>query len=166
MTQPPRPKTQKLFDRFVLMRGLWQGLGLMGLLLLVYGVTRSVLPIDAQRDQLARTLSFVVLVLANLALIYVNLSWSRGVARSIKRLNFPFVCIVIASLVALGLALYVPALTRLFAFTEPTPVMLLIAMAVAGISLIWFELIKNLRVHYQVESQQGAREGYSDSKPA
>lgn len=166
MTQPPRPKTQKLFDRFVLMRGLWQGFGLMGLLLLVYGVTRSVLPIDAQRDQLARTLSFVVLVLANLALIYVNLSWSSGVGRSIKRLNFPFVCIVIASLVALGLALYVPALTRLFAFTEPTPVMLLIAMAVAGISLIWFELIKNLRVHYLVESQQGAREGYSDSKPA
>jgi Ca2+-transporting ATPase len=166
MTQPPRPKTQKLFDRFVLMRGLWQGLGLMGLLLMVYGVTRSVLPIDAQRDQLARTLSFIVLVLANLALIYVNLSWSRGVGRSMKRLNFPFVCIVIASLVALGLALYVPALTRLFAFAEPTPVMLLIAMAVAGLSLMWFEFIKNLHVHYLVDSQQGMREGYSDSKPA
>jgi hypothetical protein len=41
-----------------------------------------------------------------------------------------------------------------------------IAMAVAGISLIWFELIKNLRVHYLVESQQGMQEGYSGSKPA
>ncbi|NDI84273.1 HAD-IC family P-type ATPase [Undibacterium sp. B2R-29] len=166
MKQPPRPKTQKLFDRFVLTRGFWQGLGLMGLLLLVYGVTRSVLSIDVQRDQLARTLSFIVLVLANLALIYVNLSWSRGVGTSIKRLNFPFVCIVTASLVALGLALYVPALTRLFAFAEPTPVMLLTAMAVAGLSLMWFEFIKNLHVDYLVDSQQGMREGYSDSKPA
>ncbi|WP_395686685.1 cation-translocating P-type ATPase [Caenimonas koreensis] len=79
MKAPPRRPDQRLFDGAVMKRGLWQGAGLLVLLLATYAGTRVLAPMDEGRDEMARAMTFVVLVLANLALIHTNRSWTRTV---------------------------------------------------------------------------------------
>jgi Ca2+-transporting ATPase len=142
MTVPPRRPDQRLFDSVVLMRGLWQGLGLLLLLLATYAGARLMAPSDAGRDNMARALTFVVLVLANLALIHTNRSWSSTVWWGRAVTGGQFGWIVLATLAMLGVVLSVPVVGRLFAFTMPPPFMLLCGLGVAALSLLWFEGVK------------------------
>jgi Ca2+-transporting ATPase len=137
MRAGPRHPDAGLFDAGVLARGLWQGGGLLVMLLAVYAGTRAF----AGSDEMARALTFTVLVLANLALIYVNRSWAEaswraaGVSRS-------FEWISLATIVLLGCVLGIPAVSSLFAFAQPTPALLLAGAGVAASSLLWFEAVK------------------------
>jgi len=137
MRAEPRHPDAGLFDAGVLARGLWQGGGLLLMLLAVYAGTREF----AGSDEMARALTFAVLVLANLALIYVNRSWvgaswrAAGVSRS-------FEWISLATIVLLGCVLGIPAVSSLFAFAQPTPALLLAGAGVAVSCLLWFEAVK------------------------
>ena len=142
MQVPPRRPDQRLFDRAVMMRGLWQGVGLLVLLLVTYAGARLVAPSDAGRDDMARALTFVVLVLANLALIHTNRSWSRTVWSGSAASNGQFGWIAVGTLVVLGVVLSVPAVSRLFSFVTPTPILLFAALGMAVLSLLWFEGVK------------------------
>jgi Ca2+-transporting ATPase len=144
MKVPPRRPDQKLFDKAVLARGLWQGVGLLLLLLGVVAGARAWLPADAQRDDAARALGFVVLVLSNLGLIHINRAWGRTAWLGNPASNRQFGWIAAGTVVLLGAVLGVPAISRLFAFAMPPASMLLAALGVAGLSLVWFESVKRL----------------------
>jgi len=136
MAVPPRPASAHLFDRSVLLRGLWQGLGLLVLLLAVYATARLT------SEGVARAMVFSVLVLSNLGLIYANRSWTRpswhrGAARN---RYFGWTCA--ATVLLLGSVLGFAPIRRLFAFELPAPWMLLAALGLAAASLLWFEAVK------------------------
>jgi Ca2+-transporting ATPase len=141
MKRPPRRADQRLFDKAVLVRGLWQGAGLLMLLVALYAGVRLLAP-EGERDDLARTLTFVVLVLSNLALIQANRSWGRGVARVDGESGREFRWIVLATIALLGVVLAVPAVGRLFSFVQPSPMLLLAALGGSVLSWIWFEGVK------------------------
>jgi Ca2+-transporting ATPase len=145
MQVPPRRPDQKLFDKAVLARGLWQGTGLLLLLLAVYAGARTWLPEGAQRDGIARALTFVVLVLSNLGLIHANRSWGRTALLGNAASNSQFGWIAAGTVVVLGAVLGVPYISRLFSFSTPSPAMLLAALGVAGLSMVWFEAIKQIQ---------------------
>jgi Ca2+-transporting ATPase len=138
MTARPRLPDQRLFDATVLARGLWQGAGLLALLLVVYAGVRSI----AHSDDMARALTFMVLVLSNLGLIHTNRYWGHASWRGSGESNKYFVWIALATLALLGCVLGIPSISRLFAFTAPTPSMLLLGAGVALMSLLWFEGVK------------------------
>jgi Ca2+-transporting ATPase len=138
MNAPPRRPDAGLFDAAVIVRGLWQGAGLLLMLLAVYAGVRAL----AGSDDLARALTFCVLVLANLGLIYANRSWDRASWNRTGEAGSSFAWITTATLVLLGLVLGVPAVSRLFAFAQPTAAMLLTGAGVALLSLLWFEAVK------------------------
>jgi Ca2+-transporting ATPase len=138
MTARPRRPDQQLFDAAVLARGLWQGTGLLLLLLAVYAGTRSV----ANSDDMARALTFMVLVLANLGLIHANRSWGRASWRGPVASNRHFAWIALATLALLGGILSIPEVCRLFAFIRPTPPLLLAGVGMAVVSLLWFQGVK------------------------
>ena len=138
MTARPRSPDARLFDAAVLARGAWQGAGLLAMLLAVYAGARGA----AGSDDAARALTFMVLVLANLGLIHANRSWGRTSLAGPAASNKTFRWIALGTLALLGCVLGVPAVSRLFAFTQPTPAMLLAGVAVAGLSLLWFEGVK------------------------
>jgi len=140
MRVPPRRARARLFDRAVLARGVCQGLGLLALLLAVYAVTRDV----AQSDDVARALTFAVLVLSNLGLIFANRVWKPTALRGFGGVTRSFVWIALATLALLGGALGIPAVSRLFAFAPPSPPMLLAGVGVAALGLLWFEAAKRL----------------------
>ena len=142
MKVPPRRPDQRLFDAEVMMRGLWQGLGLLVLLLMTYAGARLITRADAGRDDMARALTFVVLVLANLALIHSNRSWGRTVWWGRALASGQFGWIALGTLALLSVVLIVPAVSRLFSFFTPTLFLLCAALGMVGLSLLWFEGVK------------------------
>jgi Ca2+-transporting ATPase len=146
MQAPPRRPDQKLFDKAVMARGLAQGAGLLLLLLAVVAGARAWLPADAQRDDTARALAFVVLVLSNLGLIQANRAWGRSALSGKAESSRAFGWIAGATVLVLGVVLGVPAVSRLFYFAAPTPVMLLAALGVSAVGIGWFELVKRVQL--------------------
>ena len=138
MAVPPRRTDAHLFDRAVLARGLWQGSGLLAVLLGVYAGTRAM----AKSDDMARAMVFTVLVLANLGLIYANRSWTRPSWRRGAARNRYFGWITAATVLLLACVLGFPPVSRLFAFEQPTPEMLPAAIGLALVALLWFECVK------------------------
>jgi Ca2+-transporting ATPase len=142
MVVPPRDPGMRLFDKAVLARGLWQGLGLFALLVVAYAGTWY----RTQSDDTARALTFAVLVLSNLCLIHSNRSWGnidvRGIGRGPRETNRFFGWISVLTLTLLGCVLGIPAIRTLFAF-GPLPLgVLLFGVGLALLSLLWFEGVK------------------------
>ena len=138
MTVPPRRHDARLFDKTVLVRGLWQGLGLLVLLLGVYALAREL----SKSDDVARAMTFCVLVLSNLGLIFANRFWNQPSLLARGGSNQAFVCIAAATLALLVGILCVPAVTGLFSFARPSPAMLWAGAGAALLSLLWFEAVK------------------------
>lgn len=145
MKAPPRHTNQKLFDAGVMARGLWQGVGLLLLLLAVYAGARAWLPVQAHRDDAARGLTFVVLVLSNLGLIHVNRSWGPTAWLGHAESNMPFGAIAAGTVIVLGAVLGVPVVSRLFSLATPSPTALLVALGVAMVGMLWFEGVKRIQ---------------------
>ena len=138
MKSGPRRPDARLFDAAAIARGLWQGVGLLALLLGTYAVARR----TTGSDDMARALTFAVLVLSNLGLIHVNRFWSRAALRAGGPVNAAFGWITAATVVLLGVVLGIPAIGRLFAFVTPTLPMLAAGVGVAMLALLWFEAVK------------------------
>jgi Ca2+-transporting ATPase len=140
MTVPPRSLDARLFDAAVLTRGLWQGSGLLLLLLALFGGARAL----GGSDEVARALTFAVLVVSSLGLIYVNRSWGRAGGLNANRSNPYFLWMAVASVAVLAIILSVPVVSKLFAFALPTPTLAAIGLGVALVSTLWFEGVKRV----------------------
>jgi len=111
---------------------------LLAILLAVYAGVRF----TTNSDDVARAMTFTVLVLSNLGLIQANRSWGHTSWRGPGASNSHFGWISLATLALLGAVLGIPGISRLFAFAPLTPTMLLISASVALLSLLWFEGVK------------------------
>jgi Ca2+-transporting ATPase len=138
MKAPPRRPDARLFDATVLVRGLWQGTGLLVVLLAVFALTRS----HSKSDEVARAVTFSVLVISNLGLIFANRLWHQVALPGRGPSNTAFRWIAIAALALLAGVLGIPAVSRLFAFDMPSVPLLLAGLTAAGVSLLWFEAVK------------------------
>jgi Ca2+-transporting ATPase len=136
----PRDPKSRLFDNEVLGRGLGQGIALFAMLVLVYAHVRN----QSGSDDLARAMTFTVLVLSNLALIAANRSWNRSSLFSHGERNPSFAWAIGATLAALAAVLGIPVIRQLFGFALPSPLMLLAAVALSAMSLIWFGRVNHI----------------------
>ncbi len=144
MNTAPRKPDARLFDREVLLRGLWQGSGLLFALVGLTTIARAL----GEPDDAIRATMFCVLVLSNLGLIYVNRSWSTSTwsRRDSENPTFPY--IAAAALTLLALVLGMPLLRTLFVFALPTMTLAWLGMGASLLSLAWFEAVKRLtRAH-------------------
>jgi len=138
MHVPPRSAGMRLFDRSVLARGLWQGAGLLAILLAVFSFTKGA----TQSDDAARAMVFTVLVLSNLGLILVNRTWGSWASAKSRVANPSYAWISLLTVVLLVVVLAIPVVRQLFAFAVPPPFMWLLALGCVLLSLLWFELVK------------------------
>ncbi|CAG0997009.1 partial Calcium-transporting ATPase 1, partial [Anaerolineae bacterium] len=137
MHAPPRRPDARLFDAQVLLRGVVQGSGLFGIVLVAYLIARS----SSGSDETARALAFAVLVVSSLALIHVSRTWSARHDPT-RHWNAAFGWIASASCALLALGLWVPAISDLFSFTTPSAPLLLSGAALCVGALAWFEATK------------------------
>ena len=140
MQRPPRSSTEPLFTRQMVIMSLLQGLGVLAILLAIF--TGALYGGQGEAD--ARALTFTSLVIANLALIITNRSWSRTIFGILRIPNPAMWWIAGSALVFLVLVLYVPFLRALFHFSTLHLNDLALCIGAGTMSIVWFETLKVL----------------------
>jgi len=139
MSRPPRSLKEPLFAKRTLALSLAQGLSALALVFAFF----MILLYQKTPEIEARTLSFVALVITNLALILSNLSWSRNIFKEIlKTTNRALWMVLILTISFLILILNLPFMRTLFHFSTVDLRGFASAMVVGLISVIWFEALK------------------------
>jgi P-type Ca2+ transporter type 2C len=85
------------------------------------------------------------LILANLGLIFINRSWTRTLAESLRTPNAAARWVYGGGVAMLLLVLYVPPLRELFHFSALHIGDLAICLGAGLLSVLWFEGFKALR---------------------
>ena len=138
MNRPPRDPKEPLFSRRVLLLSTLQGLGVLAMLLAVFGVCLS----RGQGELEARTLTFTALIIANLGLMMTNRSWTSTFGKILRSPNAALWWVTGGAVIFLGLVLNVPFLREIFRFTVLHPVDLVICVSAGVGSVVWFEIFK------------------------
>jgi P-type Ca2+ transporter type 2C len=139
MRQPPRPRSEALVPRSLLIRILAQGAAILAA---AFGGYVALL--QSGTIERARTVAFSVLVLALLLLVLVNRSPRPFAWRVGQRAN-PLLLAIVALSVVLQVAIVSwPPLQRLFTTTTLSLTEWALALGLAALSTIWFEGVKAL----------------------
>jgi Ca2+-transporting ATPase len=138
MKRPPRKAEEGLFTRKTIALSLLQGSVVLGIVLIVY---ISAL-VQGLGETEARTLTFTTIVIANLALILTNRSWSETIITTLRIPNTALRWVFAGTFSCLILVLYVPTLQDLFKFSTITLLELVICCVAGILSIAWFELFK------------------------
>lgn len=138
MKRPPRSVKEPLFDRKVISLSVLQGISVLLIVLAVYAFALY----NRQGDMEARALSFTTLIIANLALILTNRSWSKTIFETLRSPNKALWYVIVGALLFLGLVLYTEPLRNLFGFSVLHLNDLLICLLAGIISILWFEMLK------------------------
>ncbi len=146
MQRPPRDASEHLFQRSAILMSMLQGFGVLLILLCIFGVALY----RGQSTNDARALTFASLVLANIALIVTNRSWSLSLIGILKQPNAAMWWVTGGAIVFLGLVLYVPMLRNLFHFSTLHVDDLAICFGAGLASLGWLEALKAYRLSHEV----------------
>jgi len=148
MERKPRDPKEKLLNASILLKSIAQGLVLFAA---SFGTYYYVLGQNPENPELARTMGFAIIMLANLFLVQVNSSDHDFAFQSMKRLAKDKVmwAVNIGTLVGLFIILYTP----LNAFLKLAPLTVsqfFIAFGIAGVSVLWYEIVKLIKKNYHV----------------
>lgn len=138
MTQKPRPFTTTFFNWSELTISIIQGLVItMGTLsIYLYSVSQ------VYSEVLTRTMTFSVLITANIFLTLINRSFYYSVFTTLKYKNNMVWLIITITLVICAALFYIKPLTKFFEFESLNITQLLICISVGFLSVIWFEAVK------------------------
>jgi Ca2+-transporting ATPase len=138
MNRPPRNPKEPLFSRQMLSLAVLQGVGVLLILVIIFGIALA----RKQGELDARALAFTTLIVANLSLILTNRSWSRTILATVQAPNPALWWVIGGAIAFMGLALYVPVLRHLFRFSILHPLDLGICLVGGVLSVVWFEWLK------------------------
>lgn len=141
MKVPPRNIQESMFSRKNVMLNLGQGLSVfLGLCFLFYlSVTAG------YSDEKIRSFIFSGLVIGNLLMIVINISWHKSIFRVLRRAERILILVSLGTITALGLVICVPFLANLFDLAPLSFKDLSLIIVVISLSLSWFEVSKFFR---------------------
>ncbi len=140
MKRPPRNFQEPLFNRRTVVLSLLQGAGVLITVLSVFMIAMH----RGHGELDARTLSFTTLIIANLALIFTNRSWSHTILDTLRLRNAALWWVTGAAIFFLGIVLYFPFFRGLFRFSTLHANDLAISLAAGVFSIFWFEGFKRI----------------------
>jgi len=143
MRRPPRNLHKPMFDLETVLLNVFQGLGTLVATFFIYSIAIKV----GKGDLEARSLAFVALVLSNLMLIVVNVSWSKSIRHIILSANRTLLTVLAGTIACLMSVLYIPFLSGLF---HLVPLRLFDVASVAVVVILstsWFEALKYFKNH-------------------
>jgi Ca2+-transporting ATPase len=155
MSRPPRRLDEPLFGKPMVLTGLFQGLGVLAVVMAVYGLNL----LAGAGEATARMTSFSLLVIANLGLILANRSRSRSLMATLRTPNPAMWWVAGGAFVFLVLAVSVPFLRGLFRFGT-APAWEWAAVAIAG--LISIQVSASVKTRF-VRRLLGTAGGRSDA---
>uniref|UniRef100_UPI00384ED9A0 cation-translocating P-type ATPase n=1 Tax=Geomonas agri TaxID=2873702 RepID=UPI00384ED9A0 len=138
MDRPPRDSNEPLFSRNVLLLSTLQGVGVLMVLLAVFGICLD----RGQGEYEARTLAFMTLIIANLGLMMTNRSWSATMGTILKTPNSAQWWVTGGAVAFLAVVLNVPITREVFRFGAVHPLDVAISLSAGVLSIVWFEIFK------------------------
>lgn len=138
MNRPPRDPKEPLFSKRVLLLSTLQGVSVLVVLLIVFGVSL----VRGHGELEARTLAFTTLIIANLGLMMTNRSWSNTIGRILGAPNSALWWVTGGAVIFLGMALNIPIFREVFRFSVIHPLDVVICASAGISSIVWFELFK------------------------
>lgn len=140
MQRQPRSPDERLFAWSTVGVALGQGASVLGACIGVFVLAREEHTPDA-----ARGLTFATLVVAFLAVILVNRSWSRSAVSMFRTRNAALRWVLVGTAAVLAIVLFVPAARDLLHFAPLHPTDLALALGAGAVCVVWFELWKLVR---------------------
>jgi Ca2+-transporting ATPase len=140
MDRPPRPSTERLFERRTVVVAALQGLLAFALVFVLLGYSVRA----GYGDDRSRALVFSTLVLTNLGLILANRSSSRSAVAMLRVPNAALWWVVGGALGVLALGLSVAPVRAIFRFGVPSGLDVVTVFAAGGIALLGFDMLKRL----------------------
>ena len=96
-------------------------------------------------EALTRTMTFTVLIAANIFLTLINRSFYYSILTTLKYKNNMVLIIIFITITLFLLMIYVNPLTQFFEFTILSYKQLLVCFSIGFISVIWFEIVKLIK---------------------
>lgn len=141
MLQKPKSLTTTFFNWKELSISIIQGLVITAGALFVYQYS----VINGYDEALTRTMTFTVLIVANIFLTLINRSFYYSIFTTLNYKNNMVLFIIFITITTVGLILYVKPLTKFFKFEILNSLQLLICIAIGFISVMWFEIVKLIK---------------------
>lgn len=141
MKRTPRNLWQPMFDFKTVSIGLMQGTAVLIATLILF-----IFAIKSGRNEIeVRTFAFTSLVLGNILLIAINLSWTKNINKISLATDKVFIIVATGAMLSLLTILYVPFLANLFRLSSLSFQNLFFIAIIVFLSLIWFEILKFFR---------------------
>ncbi|TAH12231.1 MAG: cation-translocating P-type ATPase [Sphingobacteriia bacterium] len=147
MIQLPRPISNTFFNWKELTTSIIQGLVITAGTLFAYQYS----VFNEYTESHTRTMVFTTLIIANIMLTLVNRSFYYSIITTLKFKNNLVLLIIGITLLITGLLLYVPILASFFQFEPLRLNELFICISTGLISVIWYELIKAIKLQVAVK---------------
>ena len=141
MSRPPRNINEPFFGIKKIILSCTQGLGILLVCLAVYFTGLKM----GYSSSGVRTLTFVTLIVSNIAVILSNRSWTTNIFRILITPNRAVKWVVGGALFFLILIMEVPFLLTLFQFEKITIPELIVCIIAGLSSVMWFEIYKQIK---------------------
>ena len=141
MSRPPKDINEPFFGAKKILLSCLQGFGILIVCLLVYFVGLKM----GYTEKSVRTLTFVTLIVSNIAVILSNRSWTSGFFKILSTPNKAVFWIVSGAILFLILILNIPFLMNLFEFEKIGYIELLVCALAGFSSITWFEIYKKVK---------------------
>jgi P-type Ca2+ transporter type 2C len=141
MSRPPKDINEPFFGARKIFFSCMQGIGILIICLLVYFIGIKM----GYSEKSVRTLSFVTLIVSNIAVIISNRSWTFGFIKILSTPNKAVTFIVGGAIIFLILILNIPFLLNLFLFERIGLLEFLVCTLAGFLSITWFEIYKKVK---------------------
>ena len=141
MSRPPKDINEPFFGPWKIFFSCMQGIGILIICLLVYFIGIKL----GYTEKSVRTLSFVTLIVSNIAVIISNRSWTFGFIKILSTPNKAVTFIVGGAIIFLIMILNIPFLLNLFLFERIGLIEFLVCTLAGFFSITWFEIYKKVK---------------------
>ncbi len=138
MSRPPKSINEPFFGAKKILLSCIQGIGILIICLLIYFIGQKM----GYTEKAVRTLTFVTLIVSNIAVILSNRSWTSNIFKILFTPNKAVKWVVGGAILFLILILNIPFLLDLFQFGKIGIIETLICVIAGFFSITWFELYK------------------------
>lgn len=146
MSRPPKKLDEPFFGAKKIALSCTQGLNVLIVCLLVYFIGQEI----GYNNKEVRTLTFITLIVSNLAIILSNRSWTANIFKIIMTPNRTIKWIIGGAILFLTLAINIPFLLNLFRFERIGIIEALICIIAGLFSITWFELYKHFKLSKKI----------------
>jgi Ca2+-transporting ATPase len=141
MSRPPKDINEPFFGAGKIFFSCMQGVGILIISLLVYFIGLKM----GYTEKSIRTLTFVTLIVSNIAVILSNRSWTSNFFEILLTPNKAVKWIIGGAIIFLILILNIPFLLDLFQFEKIGYLEILVCTAAGLSSITWFEIYKKVK---------------------